>query len=146
VASSDPRRANGGRTPAVIVSVSHLDDEERALVLGVLLEELVTYMRMQPGSKELRALIAFDEVYGLMPPHPRNPPTKRPLVTLMKRGRAFGLGVLVATQKSPGARPQSWVTCCAGWSRAGFWCGMRTPPASWLCSGRAGHSLTCAGP
>ncbi|MEY2929340.1 MAG: hypothetical protein RL033_89, partial [Pseudomonadota bacterium] len=87
-----------GRTPAVIVSVAHLDDEERALVLGVLLEEVVAYMRSQPGSKELRALIAFDEVYGLLPPHPRNPPTKRPLVTLMKQGRAFGLGVLVATQ------------------------------------------------
>jgi len=87
-----------GRTPAVIVSVAHLDDEERALVLGVLLEELLAYTRSLPSCRELRALVAFDEVYGLLPPHPHNPPTKRPLVTLIKQGRAFGVGVVVATQ------------------------------------------------
>jgi hypothetical protein len=88
----------GGRTPAVIVSVAHLDDEERTLVLGVLLEEILAYTRSLPGSRRLRALIAFDECYGLMPPHPANPPTKRPTVALMKQGRAFGVGVIVATQ------------------------------------------------
>jgi hypothetical protein len=87
-----------GRTPAVIVSVAHLDDEERALVLGVLLEEVLSWVRAQPGSQRLRALIVFDEVYGFMPPHPANPPTKRPLVALMKQARAFGVGVVVATQ------------------------------------------------
>src|SRR5262245_7332015 len=50
-----------GRTPGVIVSVAHLDDDERALVLGVLLEEVLTWVRSLPGSKNLRALIVFDE-------------------------------------------------------------------------------------
>ena len=88
----------GGKTPAVIVSVAHLDDEERALVLGVLLEEVLTWVRSLPGTQRLRALVVFDEVYGFLPPHPANPPTKRPLVALMKQARAFGVGVIVATQ------------------------------------------------
>ena len=76
-----------GRTLALIVSVAHLDDEERTLVLGVLLEE---------STRRLRTLVVFDEVYGLLPPHPANTPTKRPTVALMKQGRAFGVGVVVA--------------------------------------------------
>jgi hypothetical protein len=87
-----------GRTQGVIVSVAHLDDEERALVLGVILEEVLSWVRTLPGSQRLRALVVFDEVYGFMPPHPHNPPTKRPLVALMKQARAFGVGVLVSTQ------------------------------------------------
>jgi hypothetical protein len=93
-----PSLAAPMRTPAVIVSVAHLDDEERTLVLGVLLEELLTWVRSLPGSRGLRALVVFDEVYGFMPPHPANPPTKRPFVQLMKQARAFGVGVLIATQ------------------------------------------------
>ncbi|HEY4121471.1 MAG TPA: helicase HerA-like domain-containing protein, partial [Byssovorax sp.] len=87
-----------GKTPGVIVSVAHLDDEERALVLGVLLEEVLAWVRAQPGTQRLRALVVFDEVYGYLPPHPASPPTKRPLVALMKQARAFGVGVVVATQ------------------------------------------------
>ncbi len=87
-----------GKTPAVIVSVAHLDEEERALVLGVLLEEVLSHVRALPGTQRLRALVLFDEVYGFLPPHPANPPTKRPLVSLMKQARAFGVGVVVATQ------------------------------------------------
>ncbi len=87
-----------GRTPAVIVSVAHLDDEERALVLGLLLEEILAYVRGLSGTSELRALIVFDEVFGFLPPHPANPPTKRPLLALLKQARAFGVGVVVATQ------------------------------------------------
>jgi hypothetical protein len=79
-----------GRAPGVIVSVAHLEDEERALVLGALLEEVVAWVRSLPGSQRLRALVVFDEVYGFLPPHPQNPPTKRPLVALMKQARAFG--------------------------------------------------------
>jgi hypothetical protein len=78
-----------GRTPAVIVSVAHLDDDERGLVLGVLFEEILSWVRTLPGSQRLRALVVFDEVYGFLPPHPQNPPTKRPLVSLMKQARAF---------------------------------------------------------
>jgi hypothetical protein len=87
-----------GRTRAVIVSVAHLDDEERALVLGVVLEELLCWVRTLGGSQRLKALVVFDEVYGFLPPHPANPPTKRPLVALMKQARAFGVGIVVATQ------------------------------------------------
>jgi len=104
-----------GRTPAVIVSVAHLDDDERALVLGVLLEEVLSWVRGLSGSQELRALIVFDEVYGFLPPHPANPPTKRPLVALMKQARAFGVGVVVATQNPMDLDYRAL-------SNAGFWC------------------------
>jgi DNA helicase HerA-like ATPase len=87
-----------GRTPATIVSVAHLGDDERALALGVVLEEALAWVRSLSGTSRLRALIVFDEVYGFLPPHPQAPPTKRPLVALMKQARAFGVGVLLATQ------------------------------------------------
>lgn len=103
------------RSPGIIVSVAHLDDEERGLVLGVLLEELLTWVRTLPGSRKLRALVVFDEVYGFMPPHPANPPTKRPLVALMKQARAFGVGVVVATQNPMDLDYRAL-------SNAGLWC------------------------
>jgi DNA helicase HerA-like ATPase len=86
------------KTPIVVLSVAHLDDEERTLVLGVLLEEVLSWVRSLSGTQRLRALVVFDEVYGFLPPHPANPPTKRPVVALMKQARAFGVGVIVATQ------------------------------------------------
>jgi hypothetical protein len=104
-----------GKTPAVIVSVAHLDDEERSLVLGVLLEEILAWVRTLPGSQGLRALVVFDEVYGFLPPHPANPPTKRPLVALMKQARAFGVGVVIATQN-----PMDLDYRALG--NAGLWC------------------------
>jgi hypothetical protein len=104
-----------GRTPATILSVAHLDDEERALVLGVILEEVLSWVRTLPGTQRLRALIVFDEVYGFMPPHPHNPPTKRPLVALMKQARAFGVGVVVATQNPMDLDYRTL-------SNAGLWC------------------------
>jgi hypothetical protein len=104
-----------GRTPAVIVSVAHLEDEERALVLGVLLEEVLAWVRSLPGSQRLKALVVFDEVYGFLPPHPQNPPTKRPLVALMKQARAFGVGVVVATQNPMDLDYRAL-------SNAGIWC------------------------
>jgi hypothetical protein len=107
--------ARNGRTPAVIVSVAHLDEEERALVLGVLLEEILCWVRTLPGSERLKALVVFDEVYGYLPPHPANPPTKRPLVSLMKQSRAFGVGVLVATQNPMDLDYRAL-------SNAGLWC------------------------
>jgi hypothetical protein len=107
--------AKAGRTQAVIVSVAHLDDDERALVLGVLLEEVLSWVRALPGSQRLRALLVFDEVYGYLPPHPANPPTKRPLVALMKQARAFGVGVLIATQNPMDLDYRAL-------SNAGLWC------------------------
>lgn len=104
-----------GRTSGVIVSVAHLDDEERALVLGVVLEEILSWVRGRSGSSELEALIVFDEVYGFLPPHPANPPTKRPVVSLMKQARAFGVGVVLATQNPMDIDYRAL-------SNAGIWC------------------------
>ena len=104
-----------GRTPAVIVSVAHLDDEERALVLGVLLEEILSWVRSLPGTQRLKALVIFDEVYGFLPPHPANPPTKRPIVALMKQARAFGVGIVIATQNPMDLDYRAL-------SNAGLWC------------------------
>lgn len=108
-------RPNGARTPITIVSVAHLDDEERSLVLGVLLEEYLSWVRTLSGSQRLRALLVFDEVYGFLPPHPANPPTKRPLVALMKQARGFGVGVVVATQNPMDLDYRAL-------SNAGLWC------------------------
>jgi hypothetical protein len=108
-------RPSNRRTPITIVSVAHLDDEERSLVLGVLLEEYLSWVRTLAGSQRLRALLVFDEVYGFLPPHPANPPTKRPLVALMKQARGFGIGVVVATQNPMDLDYRAL-------SNAGLWC------------------------
>jgi len=81
-----------------IVSVAHLDHRQRVFVLALLASELVAWMRRQPASGGLRALLYVDEVQGILPPHPANPPTKGPLLTLLKQGRAFGVGAWLATQ------------------------------------------------
>ncbi len=104
-----------GKTPATIVSVAHLDDDERMLVLGVLLEEVLGWVRTLSGSSRLRALVVFDEVYGYLPPHPASPPTKRPLVSLMKQARAYGVGVVLATQNPMDLDYRAL-------SNAGTWC------------------------
>lgn len=36
-----------------------------------------------------RALLVFDEVYGILPAHPADPPTQRPVAALMKQTRAL---------------------------------------------------------
>ena len=66
--------------------------------MALLLVEILNWTRKQPGTTSLRALVYFDEVFGYLPPHPANPPTKVPLMTLLKQARAFGVGVLLATQ------------------------------------------------
>ncbi|MGD8440576.1 MAG: DUF87 domain-containing protein [Holophagae bacterium] len=86
------------RPRATIVSVAHLDDRQRIFVIALLVSELVAWMRRQPASSGLRALLYMDEVHGLLPPHPANPTTKPPLLTLFKQGRAFGVGAWLATQ------------------------------------------------
>jgi DNA helicase HerA-like ATPase len=92
-----------------------LDDEERSLVLGIILEEILSWVRSLPGSPQLNALVVFDEVYGFLPPHPANPPTKRPIVALMKQARAFGVGMVLATQNPMDLDYRAL-------SNAGLWC------------------------
>jgi hypothetical protein len=83
---------------ASIVSIAHLDERQRLFIIALLASELVAWMRRQPGTGALRALLYIDELQGILPPHPANPPTKPPLMTLLKQGRAFGVGVWLATQ------------------------------------------------
>ena len=86
-----------GRPRISIVSLAHLDDHERMFFVSLLLNELVGWMRRQRGTSSLRALVYFDEIAGFLPPV-ANPPSKAPLLTLLKQARAFGLGLTVATQ------------------------------------------------
>lgn len=87
-----------GKPRQLIFYIAHLDDAQRQFFVTLLLEEVLNWTRKQPGTSSLRALLYFDEVYGYLPPHPHNPPTKIPLMTMMKQARAFGVGVLLATQ------------------------------------------------
>ncbi len=91
-------RAPDGRPRQLIFYLAHLDDSQRMFFLTLLLQEVLTWTRSQPGSSRLRALLYLDEVFGYLPPHPANPPTKAPLMTLLKQARAFGVGILLATQ------------------------------------------------
>jgi len=86
-----------GRPRVSIISIAHLDDQERMFFVSLLLNELVGWMRSQRGTSSLRALLYFDEIAGFLPPV-ANPPSKAPLLTLLKQARAFGLGLTVATQ------------------------------------------------
>jgi hypothetical protein len=91
-------RAADGRPRLSIISTSHLSDAERLFVTALVLDKVKTWMRRQGGTTQLRALVYMDEIYGYFPPHPANPPTKRPLLTLLKQARAQGVGVVLATQ------------------------------------------------
>jgi Helicase HerA, central domain len=91
-------RAPDGRPRLSIVSTAHLSDEERLFVTALLLDKVKTWMRRQGGTTGLRALVYMDEIFGYFPPHPANPPTKRPLLTLLKQARAQGVGAVLATQ------------------------------------------------
>jgi hypothetical protein len=91
-------RAEDGRPRLSVVYTAHLRDAERLFVTALLLDKVKTWMRRQGGTSELRALVYMDEVFGYFPPHPKNPPTKRPLLTLLKQARAQGVGIVLATQ------------------------------------------------
>lgn len=86
-----------GKPRISIFSIAHLDDKERMFFVSLLLNQLLGWMRAQSGTSSLRALLYMDEIYGFLPPT-ANPPSKKPLMTIFKQGRAFGLGALVATQ------------------------------------------------
>jgi hypothetical protein len=88
---------DAGRPRLSIISISHLNDSERMFFVTILLTELLSWMRSQPGTSSLRALFYMDEVYGYFPPSAK-PPSKMPMLTLLKQARAFGLGIVLATQ------------------------------------------------
>jgi len=86
-----------GKAQAAIVSLSHLSEDERQFVVTLLLSKMVTWMRAQPGTTDLRALIYIDEVFGYVPPVGM-PPSKKPILTILKQARAFGVGLVLSTQ------------------------------------------------
>ena len=90
-------RASDGRPTCAVVYLAHLSDEERQTVVALLLSKLVTWMRSQSGSTALRALVYMDEVAGYVPPS-AVPPAKKPILTILKQARAFGIGMVLATQ------------------------------------------------
>ncbi|HPK66144.1 MAG TPA: ATP-binding protein, partial [Thermoanaerobaculia bacterium] len=86
-----------GKPRHCIFSIAHLSDAERSFFLALLFEQVLAWMRTRPGTTSLRAILYIDEIFGFLPPV-ANPPTKRPLLTMFKQARAFGLGLVVATQ------------------------------------------------
>ncbi|RMF38709.1 MAG: DUF853 family protein [Planctomycetota bacterium] len=86
-----------GKPKIAILSIAHLDDTQRMSFVTLLLTELLSWMRSQTGTSSLRAMFYMDEVYGYFPPSAK-PPCKPLMLTLLKQARAFGLGILLATQ------------------------------------------------
>jgi len=86
-----------GKPRMAIFSIAHLSDAERMFFVSLLLNQTLGWMRTQSGTTSLRAILYMDEIFGYFPPV-ANPPSKLPLLTLLKQGRAFGLGVVLVTQ------------------------------------------------
>jgi Helicase HerA, central domain len=86
-----------GKPRVAIFSIAHLSDAERMFFVSLLLNQTLGWMRTQSGTNSLRAILYMDEIFGYFPPV-ANPPSKLPLLTLLKQGRAFGLGVVLVTQ------------------------------------------------
>jgi hypothetical protein len=96
------------------VYLAHLSENERQFIVTLLLSRVVTWMRRQAGAGDLRALVYMDEVFGFVPPT-ANPPAKRPILTLLKQARAFGVGLLLSTQNPVDLDYKAM-------SNAGTWC------------------------
>jgi hypothetical protein len=86
-----------GKPKISVFSIAHLEDRERMFFVTLFLNEVISWMRSQPGTGSLRALLYMDELYGYLPPV-ANPPSKSPLLTLLKQARAYGLGLVLSTQ------------------------------------------------
>ena len=103
-----------GKPQAAVLYLAHLSDDERQFVVTMVLSRLITWMRSQPGTGDLRALVYMDEVFGFVPPTAM-PPAKKPILTLLKQARAFGVGMLLATQNPVDLDYKAM-------SNAGTWC------------------------
>ncbi len=102
-----------GKPRLAVLSIAHLSDAERMFFLTTLLQEVIVWMRRQPGTPSLRALLYIDEIFGYLPPV-ANPPSKPPLLLLLKQARAFGLGLLLATQ-NPADLDYKALANCGTW-------------------------------
>ena len=103
-----------GTPQASIVYLAHLSETERQFMVTAIFSKLITWMRGQPGSSELRALVYMDEVFGFVPPTAQ-PPSKKPILTMLKQARAFGVGLLLSTQNPVDLDYKAM-------SNAGTWC------------------------
>jgi hypothetical protein len=103
-----------GKPQAAVLYLAHLSDDERQFVVTMVLSRLITWMRSQPGTGDLRVLVYMDEVFGFVPPTAM-PPAKKPILTLLKQARAFGVGMLLATQNPVDLDYKAM-------SNAGTWC------------------------
>ncbi len=103
-----------GTPQAAIVYLAHLSEEERQFIVTLILSKVVTWMRSQPGTGDLRALVYMDEVFGFVPPTAA-PPAKKPILTMLKQARAFGVGMLLSTQNPVDLDYKAM-------SNAGTWC------------------------
>ena len=86
-----------GKPRVAVISIAHLNDAERMFIVTLVLNEVIAWMRNQSGTSSLRAILYMDEIFGFFPPS-ANPPSKQPMLTLLKQARAFGLGCVLATQ------------------------------------------------
>lgn len=86
-----------GKPRVAIFSIAHLSDPERMFFVSLLMNQILSWMRTQPGTNSLRAIVYMDEIFGYLPPT-SNPPSKTPMLTLLKQARAFGIGMVFATQ------------------------------------------------
>ncbi len=86
-----------GKPRIAIFSIAHLNDAERMFFVSLLLNQVIAWMRSQSGTSSLRALVYMDEIFGFLPPT-ANPPSKLPMLTLLKQARAFGVGLVLVTQ------------------------------------------------
>jgi len=102
-----------GKPRLAVLSIAHLSDAERMFFVTTLLSEVVAWMRRQPGTTSLRAVLYMDEIFGYLPPV-ANPPSKGPLLLLLKQARAFGLGLLLATQ-NPADLDYKALANCGTW-------------------------------
>jgi hypothetical protein len=107
-------RTPEGKPRCSIFYVAHLTEAERMFFIALLLEQVGAWLRSQSGTTSLRGLLYFDEVYGYFPPYPLNPPTKTPLMRLLKQARAYGLGVMLVTQ-NPGDLDYKGLTNTGTW-------------------------------
>ena len=86
-----------GKAKIAIFSIAHLNDEERMFFVTLLLNKYIAWMRRQSGTSTLKTLLYMDEIFGFFPPT-KNPPSKEPMLLLLKQARAFGVGVVLSTQ------------------------------------------------
>ncbi len=91
-------KKTNGKVPVNIFYIAHLEENERMFFVSLLLNEILFWIRKQKGTTDLKYIFYMDEIFGYLPPYPLNPPSKTPLLLLLKQARAFGLGLVLVTQ------------------------------------------------